>query len=105
MNSMVDLDVLDEQYGLKTGPVRENTQYSRLENFVVDVPILYVSKNENEVQELRHLVVELSDHFHAEMENRFAIASTSLWSSLGVFHQVIQNFAMLCFYTLSLNTC
>ena len=77
-----DLDVLDEQYGLKTRPVRENTQSSRLENFVVDVPIPSVSKNENEVQELRHLVVELSDHFHAEMENRFAIADTSLWSSM-----------------------
>ena len=64
MNSMVDLDVLDEQYGLKTRPVRENTQSSRLENFVVDVPIPSVSKNENEVQELRRLVVELSDHFH-----------------------------------------
>ena len=76
-----DLDGLDEQYGLKTRPVSENTQSSWLENFVVDVPIPSVSKNENEVQELRGLVVELSDHFHAEMENRFAIANTSLWSS------------------------
>ena len=50
---------------------------------MVEVPIPSVSKNENEVQELRRLVVELSDHFHAEMENRFAIANTSLWSSQG----------------------
>ena len=101
---MVDLDVLDEQYGLTTRSVRENTQSSRLENFVVDVPIPCVSKNENEVQELRRLVVELSDHFHAEMENRFAIANTSLWS-FTKSSKVIQNFAMLCFYILSLNTC
>ena len=78
-----DLDVLDKQYGLHTQPVREKTQSKTLENFKVEAPIPAISNEESEELELRRTIEELCDCFQKEMENRFAIANTSLWSSMG----------------------
>ena len=78
-----DLDVLDKQYWLHTRSVREKTQSKTLENFIIEAPIPAISKEENEELELPRIIVDLCDCFQKEMENRFAVANISLWSSMG----------------------
>ena len=62
-------------------------QTKRLENYVVDAPISSVSDNEDVTEELRRVIVELSDCFHSEMENRFTTSNTMVSAIGGTFLQ------------------
>ena len=75
-----DLDVLDQQYGLKTRPVREKTQSRKLNDFVVDSPIPAASAVDDITKELRRVIVELTDCFQMEMIRRFTFDNNSIWS-------------------------
>ena len=78
-----DLDVLDQQYGLKTRPVREKTQSRKFNDFVVDSPIPAASAVDDITKELRRVIVELTDCFQMEMNSRFTFDNNSIWSSMG----------------------
>ena len=78
-----DLDVLDQQYGLTTRPVREKTQSRKFNDFVVDSPIPAASAVDDITKELRRVIVELTDCFQMEMDSRFTFDNNSIWSSMG----------------------
>ena len=73
-----ELHVLNDQYNLDGQTRRERSTTYRLDDFVVDVQLPVNNEGESP-EDIRRVFVEVTDYFRKEMDERFAMANTSLW--------------------------
>ena len=78
-----DFQVLREQYTVERRPVRKRAIPQGFDGYIVDAPnethSSSMSDEESDViQELRRVIVELSDCFEREMNSRFSSENTDL---------------------------